>query len=63
MFQQYIFDSYKYQVYFNISTSEIRDKITDALWPFHPDSQPEGLVTDYDKLLKQIQKLKPKPAG
>lgn len=38
LFQRYVFDSYKYQQYFCISTIDIQDKIRDALWPFHPDS-------------------------
>lgn len=38
IFERYIFDSYKYQVYFNASTNEIAEKLFDAIWPFHPDN-------------------------
>ena len=53
MFQRWIFDSYKYQVYFNASTSEITEKLFDAVWPFHPETQPEGVVLEYNELCKK----------
>ena len=37
-FQRYVFDSYKYQSYFNASTRDIIEKMNDAMWPFHPDT-------------------------
>ena len=37
-FQRYVFDSYKYQSYFNASTRDIIEKTYDAMWPFHPDT-------------------------
>jgi len=37
-FQRYVFDSYKYQSYFNASTRDIIEKMKDAMWPFHPDT-------------------------
>lgn len=56
LFQKYIFDSYKYQCYFQSSTSEIKEKINDALWPFHPDSQPEDLVKDFENFKSKVTK-------
>ena len=49
-----MFDSYKYTSYFNVSTNEIKEKVLDALWPFHPDTQPDGIVNDYKQLLKKL---------
>jgi hypothetical protein len=37
-FQRYIFNTYKHSDSFNISTIELKGKITDALWPFHPNN-------------------------
>lgn len=54
LFQRYVFDSYKYQVYFNTSTLEILDKLKNALWPFHPESQPEELAMDYKAFCKRV---------
>lgn len=53
-FQRYIFDAYKYQDYFNASTQDILEKVQDGLWPFHPDTQPEALVLEYNGLCKQL---------
>jgi hypothetical protein len=36
------------------STNEIKEKLIDALWPFHPDNQPEQLVSDYNAFLKKV---------
>jgi len=38
LFQRYVFDSYKYQAYFNTSTLEILEKLSNAMWPFYPES-------------------------
>ena len=54
MFQRYVFDTYKYQVYFNASTDEILGKLMDGLWPFHPDNQPEKLVNDFAKFKDKL---------
>ena len=32
----------------------MNEKVWDALWPFHPDNQPEGLVMDYEALCKKV---------
>lgn len=39
-----------------ITTSELLDKVYDALWPFHPDNQPEALVADYEVLKQKLSK-------
>ena len=49
-----MFDSYNYQSYFNTSTKEITSKLLNAMWPFHPDDQPEELVLDYKSFLKKV---------
>ena len=53
-FQRWVFDSYKYQVYFNASTTEITEKLLDAIWPFLPGGQPEGLVLEYNAFCKRV---------
>jgi len=53
-FQNYVFDTYKHQSYFLTSTEEIMEKIHDALWPFHPDNQPEALKADYEKFCHKM---------
>mmetsp|Transcript_3361 Transcript_3361/g.5621 ORF Transcript_3361/g.5621 Transcript_3361/m.5621 type:complete len:188 (+) Transcript_3361:209-772(+) len=55
-FQSYVFDSYKYQIYFNVNTNEIKQKVIDALWPFHPDTQPSGISEDYEVFLEKLAK-------
>ena len=32
----------------------MKEKVSDALWPFHPDNQPEGIVDDYLALCKKV---------
>ena len=54
LFQRYVFDSYKYQIYFNTTTNEITSKLLNALWPFHPDDQPEELVIDYKSFCRTV---------
>ena len=54
LFQRYIFDSYKYQIYFNTSTSEITSKLLNALWPFYPEDQPDELVIEYKAFCKKV---------
>ena len=54
LFQRYIFNTYKYQSLFNINTKEMKEKIGDALWPFHPENQPEGLIEDYEAFCKKL---------
>ena len=38
------------------STSEIMEKVYDSLWPFHPDHQPEALVTDFEAFKGKVFK-------
>ena len=46
------------------TTSEIKEKVTMALWPFHPNGQPEELVTDYlafkNKMFKSDEQNQPR---
>jgi len=53
-FERWVFDSYKYQVYFNASTTEITEKMFDAIWPFLPGGQPDGLVLEYSAFCKRV---------
>ena len=55
MFQKYVFDSYKHQHFFQTTTEEIQDKITDALWPFYPENMPKEIVTEYDAFCKKMR--------
>lgn len=54
IFERYIFDAHKYQQYFNASTTEIIEKLSDAVWPFQPANQPEGIVLEYTSVCKQF---------
>ena len=37
--ERFLFDPYKYQVYFDTNTQNVQDKLVDALWPFIPENQ------------------------
>lgn len=37
----------------------MKEKISDAMWPFHPENQPEGLVIDYLDFCKKLGFKKP----
>jgi hypothetical protein len=30
------------------------EKIMDGLWPFHPETQPEGIVVEYNAFKKKF---------
>jgi|TARA_B110000285_G_C15065254_1_gene584736 hypothetical protein len=49
-----VFNAYKHQASFNISTKEMLEKIMDGLWPFHPETQPEGIVVEYNAFKKKF---------
>lgn len=53
-FQRYIFDTSKYQCYFNTSTNEFTVKLMDGLWPFLPDNQPKELKDEYERLKQRM---------
>jgi len=38
-FQRYVFDFTNYAYLFQTNTASMKDKLTDALWPFTPDNQ------------------------
>ena len=50
IFQRFIFDHLKYQDYFDTTTSEVKAKIMDALWPFHPANQHHLLKNDSESV-------------
>ena len=49
-----MFNAYKHQASFNVSTKEMLEKIYDGLWPFHPDNQPEGIIIEYNAFKKKF---------
>lgn len=48
--QTYIFDPYNYQQYFDVTESEILNKLLDALWPFIPENQHHLIKIDSESV-------------
>jgi hypothetical protein len=49
-FRRYLFDPFKYQVYFDTNEKEISHKIRDAIWPFFPENQHHLKVNDQEMI-------------